>query len=167
MEETRQRHQALTEHVCIVPYETKYQSAFRKLNEEWIQKYFRMEKRDYDALDHPKAYILDHGGFIFVALLNDNPVGVCALLKRDDAVYPYEFTKMAVAPEGRGKNIGWLLGQAAIEKARALGAPKLFLESNTILTPAISLYGKLGFKQVVGPTTPYQRCNIQMELALV
>jgi hypothetical protein len=36
-----------------------------------------------------------------------------------------------------------------------------------VLTPAISLYGKLGFKKIVGPPTPYQRCNIQMELALV
>jgi GNAT superfamily N-acetyltransferase len=162
------KHQSSAENVRIVPYDNKYQSAFRKLNEDWIRKYFNEpEKSDHDALEHPKEFILDHGGFIFVALLNDSPVGVCALLKRDDAVYPYELAKMVVAPEARGKNIGRLLCQAAIEKARALGAQKLFLESNTVLAPALSLYGKLGFKRIVGLATPYQRCNIQMELVLV
>jgi GNAT superfamily N-acetyltransferase len=67
----------------------------------------------------------------------------------------------------QGKNIGWLLGKAAMEKARSLGAKKLYLESNTILQPAINLYHKLGFKRVVGHTSPYERCNIQMELVIV
>ncbi|HMI01089.1 MAG TPA: GNAT family N-acetyltransferase, partial [Pedobacter sp.] len=60
----------------------------------------------------------------------------------------------------------WLLGNAVIEKARSLGARKIYLESNTILTPAINLYHKLGFKKVAGHATPYERCNIQMELSL-
>jgi ribosomal protein S18 acetylase RimI-like enzyme len=59
-----------------------------------------------------------------------------------------------------------LLGKAAAEKARSLGAKKLYLESNTILQPAISLYYKLGFQKVVRRETPYERCNIQMELVL-
>jgi DNA-binding MarR family transcriptional regulator/GNAT superfamily N-acetyltransferase len=152
--------------VQIVPYLPKYKSVFRKLNEEWIKTYFKMEKPDQDALENPKKYILDRGGFIFIAILNDQPVGVCALLKRDDPVYPYELAKMAVAPDARGKNIGFLLGQAVVKKAKALKAEKLFLESNTILKPAISLYLKLGFKKVAVLKTPYERCNIQMELNL-
>jgi GNAT superfamily N-acetyltransferase len=125
-----------------------------------------MEKNDYESLDDPEGYILNGGGHIFVALLEAKPVGVCALLKRKDAVYPYELAKMAVAPEARGKHIGWLLGQAIIEKTRELGGRNLFLESNTVLKPAISLYQKLGFKKIKGPPTPYERCNIQMELKL-
>jgi GNAT superfamily N-acetyltransferase/predicted transcriptional regulator len=152
--------------VRIVAYQEKHHSAFRKLNEEWIKTYFEMEKPDQDALDNPKKYILDRGGFIFVALLDDEPAGVCALLKRDDPVYPYELAKMAVAPNARGKNIGYLLGKAVSEKAKALKAERLFLESNTILKPAIGLYQKLGFKKVAGPKTPYARCNIQMKLEL-
>jgi DNA-binding MarR family transcriptional regulator/GNAT superfamily N-acetyltransferase len=151
--------------VKIVPYQPKYQKAFRDLNEEWITTYFKMEKPDYDALDHPKKYILERGGFIFVALSGDKPVGVCALIKRDD-LKAYELAKMAVSPEARGKNIGYLLGKAVIEKAQALKADRLFLESNTILKPAINLYLKLGFQKIVGPPTPYERCNIQMELKL-
>ncbi len=152
--------------VKIVPYEPRYRAAFRTLNEEWIKKYFKMEQPDYDALDHPEEYILRNEGFIFVALVDEKPVGVCALVRREDPSYPLELAKMAVDPEQRGKNIGWLLGQAVIEKARELKAERLFLESNTVLKPAIGLYHKLGFKRIVGPQTPYERCNIQMSLDL-
>lgn len=151
--------------VKIVPYRATYQKAFRKLNEEWISTYFKMEKPDYDALDNPQKYIIDNGGVIFVALLNDVPVGVCALLKRKD-LKTYELAKMAVDPKAKGKGIGYLLGLAAIEKARELRSKTLYLESNTILKPAISLYKKLGFKKIKGPPTPYERCNIQMEIIL-
>ena len=152
--------------VQIVPYEEKYQTAFRALNEEWISTYFKMEAADYKALDDPKAYILDKGGKIFVALYQDEPVGVCALIKMNDPDYDYELAKMAVSPKIQGKSIGWLLGQAVVNAAKELDAAKIYLESNTSLKPAINLYQKLGFKKVVGRSTPYERCNIQMELDL-
>lgn len=91
-------------------------------------------------------------------------VGTCALIKMDDE--RYELAKMAVSEAARGKGIGWLLGRAIIERARDLGATTVYLESNTMLTPAIALYRKLGFKRVTGPPSPYHRCNIQMELGL-
>ncbi|RYZ47060.1 MAG: GNAT family N-acetyltransferase, partial [Sphingobacteriales bacterium] len=152
--------------VKIVPYQPKYAKAFRSLNEEWISKYFRMEPTDHKALDQPKNYILKPGGKIVVALYKNEPVGVCALIKMDDGEYDYELAKMAVSPGAQGKNIGWLLGAAVVELARSLGAKKLYLESNTILEPAINLYQKLGFRKIAGRQTPYERCNIQMELAL-
>jgi len=80
--------------------------------------------------------------------------------------FDYELAKMAVSPTVQGKSIGYLLGRAIIEEAKALGASKLFLESNTILKPAINLYYKLGFQKISGYPSPYQRCNIQMELDL-
>ncbi|WP_374076068.1 GNAT family N-acetyltransferase [Bdellovibrio bacteriovorus] len=151
--------------VKIVPYQAKYKEAFYKLNEEWISKYFKMEKPDRDALENPKEYIIDNGGHIFVAIIDNEPVGVCALMKRDD-LDCYELAKMAVSPKAQGKSIGFMLGNAVIEKAKELKASRVFLESNTILKPAIRLYEKLGFKKIVGPPTPYERCNIQMELRL-
>jgi DNA-binding MarR family transcriptional regulator/predicted N-acetyltransferase YhbS len=151
--------------VKIEPYQAKYQEAFRKFNEEWITTHFKMEKPDHQALDNPRKYILDRGGFIFVATIDNAPVGVCALLWRND-LKTYELAKMAVAKGERGKNIGFMLGKAAIDKAKSQKAERVFLESNTILKPAIKLYEKLGFKKIVGPPTPYERCNIQMELRL-
>ena len=76
----------------------------------------------------------------------------------------FELAKMAVSPTAQGLGIGWLLGQACIERARSLGVRRLYLESNTRLKPAISLYHKLGFRKVAGPPSPYERCDIQMEL---
>ena len=159
-----QQKQREAKFVQIVDYKPEYAGAFRKLNEEWISKYFKMEEADYKALDHPDDYILKNQGYILVALYNEEPVGVCALLKMNDADYDYELAKMAVSPKVQGKSIGWLLGQAAIQKARSLGARNLYLESNTILKPAIGLYHKLGFQKVAGRPTPYERCNIQMAL---
>ncbi len=152
--------------VQIVDYRPEWAGAFRSLNEEWISRYFRMEESDYKALDHPDEYIINKGGLILVGLFHEQPVGVCALIRMDDPKYDFELAKMAVSPLAQGKNIGFLLGQAIVEKARALGASTLYLESNTILEPAISLYHKLGFVKVAGRATPYERCNIQMELKL-
>ncbi|QXU49602.1 helix-turn-helix domain-containing GNAT family N-acetyltransferase [Chryseobacterium sp. D764] len=153
-----------SKNVKIVDYDPKYQSAFKALNEEWISTYFVMEDADYKALDNPEEYILNKGGKILVALYNDEPLGVCALIKMDELDYDFELAKMAVSPKAQGKNIGWLLGQAIISKAKDSGASKIYLESNTLLKPAINLYYKLGFQKVTGRSTPYQRCNIQMEL---
>ncbi|RWX00965.1 bifunctional helix-turn-helix transcriptional regulator/GNAT family N-acetyltransferase [Flavobacterium cerinum] len=152
--------------VQVVDYEPKYQTAFRTLNEEWISNYFEMEEADYKALDNPEEYILNKGGKILVALYNNEPVGVCALIKMDDPDYDFEMAKMAVSPKAQGKSIGWLLGKAIIERAKELKASKLYLESNTILKPAINLYIKMGFQKIVGRSTPYKRCNIQMVLDL-
>lgn len=150
--------------VTIVNYEPKYQQAFRDMNERWISAYFKMEAADYKALDDPEGYILKKGGHILVALYNGEPAGVCALVKMDDPEYDFELAKMAVSPLVQGKNIGFMLGTAIVEKAKTLGAAKLYLESNTLLKPAINLYHKLGFYKVAGRVTPYERCNIQMEL---
>lgn len=149
--------------VSIVNYEEKYQQAFRTLNVEWISKYFKMEEADFKALDNPDSYILKKGGHILMALLDNEPVGVCALIKMDDELFDYELAKMAVAPKAQGKRIGWQLGNAILDKARSLGAKCIFLESNTILAPAINMYYKLGFTKVEGRPSPYERADIQMK----
>jgi len=100
----------------------------------------------------------------FFAIYNDKPVGTCALIKLDGDTF--ELGKMAVSPEAKGKGIGYLLGTAAIEKAKEAGAARLYLESNTVLKPAINLYQKLGFKKITGTPSPYERSNICMELKL-
>lgn len=150
----------------IVEYEPCYQSIFKSLNAEWIGTYFKMEAADFKALDHPQEYILDRGGLILVALYENEPVGVCALIRMDDPEFDYELAKMAVSPRVQGKHIGLTLARAVIERAALLGASRLFLESNTILEPAISLYRKLGFVVLEGRDSPYERANIQMQLKL-
>lgn len=152
--------------VRIVPFSETYKDAFRQLNEEWIIKYFEMEEMDRLALHNPKEYILDKGGYIAVALLNDKAVGVCALIPCAYEGYDFELSKMGVSPKAQGMGIGKLLGQHIIEKAKQLGAQKIFLESNRVLAPALALYKKLGFKEMTKVASPYARSDIQMELYL-
>jgi len=148
--------------IRIVEYRPEYQPSFKRLNEEWITRWFEMEEADYKSLDRPQEYILDTGGHILIALCEDEPVGTCALIRMNADTY--ELAKMSVSSQVRGKGIGFLLGQATIQKARSLGARRLYLESNTILEPAVRLYRKLGFQEIQGATSPYERCDIQMEL---
>ena len=97
-------------------------------------------------------------------LYEDEPVGTVALIPMGDG--RYELAKMAVTDRAQGKGIGWALGRAVIDRARSLGATAVYLETNSILEPAVNLYRKLGFEDVAGGASPYCRCNVQMELPL-
>lgn len=157
---------AISENIEIVDYAPQFKKAFKELNEEWIRKYFKMEAADHKSLDYPKENIINKGGYIKIVLWNGEPVGVCALTPVAIEGYDFELAKMAVSPKAQGLGIGWMLGQAVISQAKKTGAKKIFLESNTILTPAINLYKKLGFVKIEGFESPYERSNIQMELVL-
>ena len=140
-----------------------YQADFKRLNVEWIEQYFRLEPADLKALDEPEAYIMHPGGRIWLATYRGAVVETCALIKMD--AQHYGLAKMAVSPTAQGLSIGFRLGEAAVAKARAIGAGRVYLESNTRLGPALNLYYKLGFrKTVAGTPSPYERCDIQMEL---
>lgn len=152
------------QYVEIVGYHPDYREAFKNLNEEWITTWFKMEDTDHKYLDHPEENILNKGGEIFFALYNGMPAGTCALIKRD--AFTLELSKMAVSPAAKGRGIGLQLGNAAITWAKKAGYKKLYLESNTVLKPAINLYHKLGFRKITGKPSPYERSNIQMELIL-
>lgn len=148
--------------IKIVEFNDSFKEAFKTINQEWIEQYFEMEEPDRKALEHPKEYILDKGGYILVALLEEEPVGVCALIKMNHPEFDYELAKMGVSPKAQGKGAGYKLGQAIIERAQNIGAKTIYLESNSILKPALSLYKKLGFEEIEEIETPYQRSDIQM-----
>jgi DNA-binding MarR family transcriptional regulator/N-acetylglutamate synthase-like GNAT family acetyltransferase len=154
------------EQVEILAYQPEFKNDFKNLNYEWIEKYFKVEEADLQVLEYPEENILANGGFIFFARINQEIVGTCALLKESETTF--ELVKMAVKPTQQGKQIGKKLCLYAIEQARTAGAKTLVLESNTKLTPAITMYKKVGFAQVemLGHPSPYERCNIKMRLDL-
>ncbi len=156
----------MNEDIKIVSCSEKYFEAFKALNEEWIIQYFKIEEMDRISLSNPKEYILDKGGYIAVALLNDEAVGVCALMKSNHEGFDFELAKMGVSPRAQGNGIGKLLGEHIIQRAQTMGATRLYLETNSVLGPAIALYKKLGFKEITGVTSPYERSDIQMMLDL-
>ncbi|MGA7234183.1 MAG: GNAT family N-acetyltransferase [Bryobacteraceae bacterium] len=139
--------------------------AFRRLNEEWILRYFALEPKDIETLADPERTILAYGGRIFLAVREGEAVGCCAL----QATGPGEFevVKMAVTESCQRIGAGRRLLERAIADARASGATRLYLETNHKLAPAIRLYESLGFRHIplerVIPS-PYTRADVFMEL---
>ncbi|SPE33285.1 GCN5-related N-acetyltransferase [Candidatus Sulfopaludibacter sp. SbA3] len=143
------------------------EAAFRKLNEEWIVRYFALEPKDEESLSDPQRSILDRGGRIFFAVRDGEPIGCCALLVTGPG--EFEVAKMAVTESAQGAGIGRRLLEKVIAEARAAGARRLFLETNRKLLPAIHLYESLGFRHLPPERlepSPYARSNVSMELDL-
>lgn len=152
--------------VEIVDYRPEYFMTFKRLNIMWINSHWSLEPHDLEVLNDPDSSILSKGGHIFVALVDGEPMGVVALCRMEGTEYDFELAKLAVDPEARGLGVGEKMCRAALEFARKSGDRKIFLESNTLLKPAINLYRKLGFKELEEYHPAYERGDIQMELTL-
>ena len=141
--------------------------AFRTLNEAWIERYFTLEDEDRAILGDPVGRVVAPGGAVFVARLGDEVVGCIGIMPVGDGVF--ELVKMAVAPEHQGHGTGRKLIMAALDRARALGAHRVALESNSGLASAVHLYEAFGFRHLghdeVAPS-PYVRADVHMVLDL-
>ena len=152
--------------VIIMPYESTFKEDFKRLNKEWIQRYFKLEETDIKVLGDPEKHIIQPGGEIFVALYEGNAVGVCALIKSQEDKFDFELSKMAVTPKVQGKKIGYLLSSKIVEEAKNRGGKTLFFDTNSQLLPAVNLYKKLGFQEIEMDEYPYERADVRMVLEL-
>ncbi len=148
--------------IDLDPQNEAQKLAFKQINYEWINKYFKVEKGDLDSLENPDKYFLATGGAILLASQGDIYLGTSALKPMGNDAY--ELCKMGVSELARGFGIGYLIGEAAIKKAKELGAKRVYLETNSSLTPALTLYAKLGFTRVENFISPYQRADVAMEM---
>jgi len=148
--------------VRILSYEPKYKDDFKRLNEEWLKKYFSIEAEDEKILSNPEE-IRKNGGEIFFALYNNEVAGTCAVIKAGRQ--SFELAKMGVTEKYQGKQIGKKLALTAIGFAVAKDAKSIFLETSNKLTSALNLYKKLGFEQIPNDNPEkYKRCTIKMKL---
>ncbi|NJN33368.1 MAG: bifunctional helix-turn-helix transcriptional regulator/GNAT family N-acetyltransferase [Saprospiraceae bacterium] len=152
------------EEITIVDFRTELQPEFVAINLEWIEKYFKIEPHDTEQLEQADKYILSGGGSIFFAEFKNEVVGTVALVKTSDE--EFELAKMGVRPKAQGRQVGKKLVARAIEKAKEQGAKRIFLETNSILSPAIELYQKMGFRKIRPRPSLYQRADVQMILDL-
>ncbi len=157
----------MSDAVTVCEFQPGDEAAFRRLNEEWITRYFKLEPKDLQAFENPRETILDKGGRIFFAVRDEEPVGVCALV----ALRPGEFeiAKMGVTASAQGLGVGRVVLQSCIDAALAMGAKRLYLETNHTLLPAIHLYEAAGFthlpkERVVA--SAYARADVFMEMVL-
>jgi GNAT superfamily N-acetyltransferase len=145
----------------IVEFRPEHAAAFKALNEAWIARHFALEPKDREVLDDPQGKILAKGGRIFMALHDGEPVGCVALIRMADG--GYEVAKMTVVEEMRGSGLGKALMQACIDEGARLGAPRLYLETNSSLAPALGLYRAMGFYDLAPAATEYARADVFME----
>ncbi|WP_262693698.1 bifunctional helix-turn-helix transcriptional regulator/GNAT family N-acetyltransferase [Kordiimonas aquimaris] len=146
----------------IKPYDNKWRQAFHDLNMRWLNEYFEVEPLDTVLLSDPESTILNEGGEIFFAVSNNAVHGTVAMKRKNTGVF--ELTKLAVDPDVQQGGMGKALCKKVIERFVARGGTTLFLETNTILAPALKLYEKLGFIEKPNPySSPYSRSNHYME----
>ena len=149
----------------IVDFEPRHASAWKSLNEAWIAKHFAIEPADAEVLGDPVGKVIDPGGHIFMAETPDGePIGCVGLKAMPDG--GFEVIKMTVSEAARGTGLGRELMQACIDRAKALGAGQLYLETNSALAPALGLYRAMGFVDLPRQETPYARCDVWMRLNL-
>jgi len=151
--------------LCLREYDDRRARDFHDINVEWIEQMFRLEDADREVLAHPRAAIVDPGGAIlFVEAPGLGIVGTCALQKTGPDAF--ELTKMAVREVARGLKAGEFLLAAMIERAKQMGARKLYLLTNRKCAAAIHLYEKLGFVHDAQIMTEYgaryARCDVAM-----
>lgn len=149
----------------IVDFEPRHASAWKSLNEAWISKHFAIEPADAEVLGDPVGKVINPGGHIFMAETDDGePIGCVGLKAIPEG--GFEVVKMTVSEAARGSGLGRALMAACIDRAKALGSPRLYLETNSALAPALSLYRAMGFADLPRQETPYARCDVWMALKL-
>jgi len=99
------------------------------------------------------AQVLGGGG---IAPLEGGEAGVC------------ELRKMYFLPDARGRGVGERLLRLLLERARALGYRRCYLETLTGMDAAQRLYERLGFRRLSAPlgATGHFSCDRFYELTL-
>ena len=153
----------LKDKITIVQYKPEYKNHFKNINLEWIDSVFEVEAIDKKILNNPEKEIIENGGMVFFALVDNNVVGTCAMMKYDDT---FELSKMGVTPAARGMRAGDALCEAALEFAKSKNAKSVFLSTSQKLAAAVNLYSKYGFTGMEIPEKDkkYKRDTFKMVL---
>jgi len=121
-----------------------------------------LEGTDRDIADIETHYIARGGTFELIEDGQGNLLGTVGLYPMNAEIV--ELRKMYFSPDLRGKGFGKKTLARMIEKARALGFKKIYLETATVLKEAVALYEKFGFEETDAKHTP--RCDAAYFLVL-
>lgn len=146
----------------IKNYTQAHYDDFRRLNFAWIAEHWQLEQRDYEEMEQIRDGV--DGGFMLVALCNGQVVGTIAFFAMDGNDYDYELAKFTVDKRLRGKGIGRMLIEAALDKAAAQGKRRVYIITNKLCYSAIHLYEQYGFKKINGVSAVFKRGDYLMEL---
>ena len=149
----------------IREWSPEYAQDYIDLSVEWLEKYVYVEPADVEILNHPDEVVLNKGGMIFFAAHEGVNVGTVTMIPMEEGVY--ELAKLGVTEKYKRNHIGELLMEAGIRFAREHHAHKVILFTSSLLTPAIRLYHKFGFRDVPLIDNEYESSDMKMELDLL
>lgn len=151
------------DNISIIDFHPDYAKRFKELNVVWLQKYFYVEPKDEWLLENCEENIINKGGYILFAKLDDEIIGCLSYIPNEKG--GFELGKMAIDEAHHGKMIGQKLLIYALEFAKNKGWDKITLYSSTKLPNALHIYRKFGFVEVpLEANLPYARSDIKMEL---
>ena len=150
--------------IKFIPYNDRYHVDLKRLTLEWIEKYLYVEPEDEEFMENPQGYILDGGGFIFMAEYNGEVVGTVSLCKLPEN--KFELCKLAVTEKYKGLKLGRHLMQLAIDKCVEINATQIILYTTKRLEAAYKLYLQLGFVEIVQERQKYIEAEVKMVLDL-
>ena len=149
--------------IDIIDFKLENQTLFKTLNYEWLSKYFKVEPIDELLLSNPKEEIIDKGGHIIFAKIENTIVGTVALINRGTH---FELSKMAVNHQYQNRGIGTKLMESALDWSAKHDVKYLLLYSHSKLKSALKIYENFGFKYVTLDNNLYSRADIVMEINL-
>lgn len=149
--------------MTIVFYQKEYKQAFIDLNLAWLNKYFKVEPQDVEMLNGVED-LIKQGAGVFFALEHEKAIATCMVVPREN--HTWEICKLAADEKFQGNGAGSAVLKSCMNYAAEHGANKLLIVSNRILSAAMHLYQKVGFREVPIDNMEYERVNIQLELEL-
>lgn len=117
---------------------------------------------DADLDDLQQHYFSQRGDFA-VLVEEGRLIGTVAIANQGKG--SCELRKMYLDPAYRGRGLGKLLMEHALQRAKELGFQRMTLETATVLKEAIRLYEQYGFRSYQ-PNHMAARCDLAMERAL-
>lgn len=112
----------------------------------WLGVDLCFQNFEKELAELPGAYALPTGRLL-LAFADDQLAGCVALKKLDNGVC--EMKRLFLRPQFHGRGFGRQLVNAILEEARAIGYQRMWLDTlSEQMSTAISLYRRLGFKEI-------------------
>ena len=108
---------------------------------------FDLSFQNFDAeLDKFPVQYTPPTGSLFLALSQNLPIGCVGVRYFEDGIC--EMKRLFVTPSFRGKRVGRLLAEAAVEAGKNLGYERMRLDTLPTMEKANHLYRSLGFVEI-------------------
>jgi len=138
---------------------------FREYQAELLPQY-RAQSLESELAGLPGVYAAPKGKLL-LATVAGQPVG-CVGLRPFPQEGACEMKRLYVRPTFRGGKVGKLLVEQVVQESRALGYPRLRLDTHPpTMQAAVKLYRNLGFREVAPQPAERVEGLLYMELLLI